>query len=214
MVGAEYLRVETLTRLWGELDAAALGAMRAEAGGPAAWLAAQNPLWRQVGRVTFHLAENKRDAERPFAFLATYTHRLSEQAKPQYLPLGRALQEYAGAGNRAALLTLLAPVHRAAEQSTLARELVEAQRVLSHAVEVDPLNQPTLAMLMRGMLADGKTEEALERVERLLGMRKPPAELLARLARTLESDLYLFLPGRERGLGMMTEWLAERGRRG
>ena len=102
---------------------------RAEAGGPAAWLAAQNPLWRQVGRVTFHLAENKRDAERPLAFLATYTHRLSEQAKPQYLPLGRALQEDAGAGNRAALLTLLAPVQRAAEQSTLARELVESQRV-------------------------------------------------------------------------------------
>ena len=103
--------------------------MWAEAGGPAAWLAAQNPLWRQVGRVTFHLAENKRDAERPFAFLATYTHRFSEQAKPQYLPLRRALQEYAGAGNRAALLTLLAPVQRAAEQSPLARELVEPQRV-------------------------------------------------------------------------------------
>ena len=91
--------------------------MWAEAGGPAAWLAAQNPLWRQVGRVTFHLAENKRDAERPFAFLANYTHRFSEQAKPQYLPLRRALQEDAGAGNRAALLTLLAPVQRAAEQA-------------------------------------------------------------------------------------------------
>jgi hypothetical protein len=51
---------------------------RAEAGGPAAWLAAQNPLWRQVGRVMFHLVENKRDAERPLAFLATYTHRLLE----------------------------------------------------------------------------------------------------------------------------------------
>ena len=101
-----------------------------------------------------------------------------------------------------------------AERLEGAGRRVEAQRVLSHAVEVDPLNQATLAMLMRGMLADGKTEEALERVERLLGMRKPPAELLARLARTLESDLYLFLPGRERGLGMMTEWLAERGRRG
>ena len=129
MVGAEYLRAETLARLWGELDAVVLGAMRAAAGGAAAWLAAQNPLWRQVGRVTFHLAENKRDPERPFAFLATYTHRLSEQAKPQYRPLGRALQEYAGAGNRAALLTWLAPVQRAAEQSAVARELVESQRV-------------------------------------------------------------------------------------
>jgi hypothetical protein len=39
------------------------------------------------------------------------------------------LQEYAGAGNRASSLTSLALVQRAAEQSPLARELVESQRV-------------------------------------------------------------------------------------
>ena len=33
----------------------------------------------------------------PFAFLATYTTRLSAEAKAQHLPLGKALQEYAGA---------------------------------------------------------------------------------------------------------------------
>jgi non-specific serine/threonine protein kinase len=96
---------------------------------PSAWLKEQNPLWHLVGRVTFHLAENKRDAERPFAFLATYTHRISEQAKPQYLPLGRALHEYVGAGQRATLLALLAPVQRAAERSPFVRELVESQQV-------------------------------------------------------------------------------------
>ncbi len=53
MVGAEYLRVETLAGWWSELDAVALGAMRAEAGGAAVWLAAQNPLWQQVGRGHF-----------------------------------------------------------------------------------------------------------------------------------------------------------------
>ena len=53
------------------------------------------------------------------------------QTRPsrQYLPLGRALQEYAGAKNRAALLSLLAPVQRAAEKSSLIRELVDSQRV-------------------------------------------------------------------------------------
>lgn len=129
MLGGEYLRVEILQRLWEELDALVRGEIRAMEGGAGAWLKAQNPLWQVVGRVTFHLAENKRDPQRPFAFLATYTHRISAEAKPQYLPLGRALQEYAGARNRATLLALLAPVQRAAEKSELARELVDSQRV-------------------------------------------------------------------------------------
>lgn len=52
----------------------------------------------------------------PFAFLATYTVRLSAHAKAQHLPLGRALSEYAGAPDRSQLLSLLLPVQRAAEQ--------------------------------------------------------------------------------------------------
>ncbi len=134
MPGAEYLRAETLRTLWGELDALVFSEIRATEGGAPAWLKAQNPVWRLVGRVTFHLAENKRDPAKPFAFLATYTHRISEQAKPQYLPLGRALQDYAGARNREALLALLAPVQRAAEKSELARELVDSQRVFQPQV--------------------------------------------------------------------------------
>lgn len=129
MPGAEYLRADTLRALWGELDALVLAEIRACDGGAQTWLKARSPVWHLVGRVTFHLAENKRDPEKPFAFLATYTHRISDQAKPQYLPLGRALQEYAGARNRGALLALLAPVQRAAEGSALARELVDSQRV-------------------------------------------------------------------------------------
>ena len=129
MSGAEYLRAEVLLRFWHELDALVFGEIAASGTTPSAWLKAQNPLWHLVGRVTFHIAESKRDAERPFAFLATYTHRISEQAKPQYLPLGRALNEYVGAGQRATLLALLAPVQRAAERSPFVRELVESQRV-------------------------------------------------------------------------------------
>ena len=79
-----------------------------------------------VGRVTFHLAENKRDEQYPFAFLATYSSRLSVQGRPQHKPLGQALKEYLGAENRPALLSLLTPVQQATERSTLARELVES----------------------------------------------------------------------------------------
>lgn len=129
MPGAEYVSPDALRRLWRELDSLAQSEIHACAGGRQEWLKARNPVWHVVGRVTFHLAENRKNPDHPFAFLATYSHRVSDQAKPQYLPLGRALQEYAGARNRNALLALLAPVQRAAEKSTLARELVDSQRV-------------------------------------------------------------------------------------
>jgi hypothetical protein len=37
----------------------------------------------------FNVAENRKDQEAPFAFLATYTTRLSAHAKAQHLPLVR-----------------------------------------------------------------------------------------------------------------------------
>ncbi|MGA3211090.1 MAG: hypothetical protein ABSD20_07260 [Terriglobales bacterium] len=55
-----------------------------------------NPAWNLVGRVHFNLAENRKDEQAPFAFLATYTTQLSAHAKAQHLPLGEALREYAG----------------------------------------------------------------------------------------------------------------------
>ena len=80
------------------------------------FLKRRNPAWNLVGRVHFNLAENRKDAEAPFAFLATYTTRLSTQAKAQHLPLGQALREYAGAANKERLLSLLLPVQRAARK--------------------------------------------------------------------------------------------------
>jgi hypothetical protein len=74
--------------------------------------------------VHFNLAENRRDPEAPFAFLATYTTRLSAQAKAQHLPLGQALREYAGAANKARLLSLLLPVQRASESCPWLKEMV------------------------------------------------------------------------------------------
>ena len=64
----------------------------------------------------FNLAENRRDPDFPFAFMATYTNRLSAAAKAQHVPLAQALKEYAG--DRDKLLNLLLPVSRAAESTS------------------------------------------------------------------------------------------------
>ena len=98
-------------------------------GGLQAYLSARNPQWRLVGRVTLHLAENKRDPDHPFAFLATYIPKLSSQGRVQHEPLGKALKEYAGAKNRPVLLSLLVPIQRATENSPLIRELVESGEI-------------------------------------------------------------------------------------
>ena len=49
----------------------------------------------------------RRDEDAPFAFMATYTTRLTTAEQAQHLPLGRALKEYAGAANKDRLLSLL-----------------------------------------------------------------------------------------------------------
>jgi len=126
MQGLEYLRVGTLEALWRELDVLARSEIRRHRGGAVGWLRAINPDWRLVGKVTFHLAENKQDEQRPFAFLATYASGLSGKGTVRYLPLGRALEEYAGARKKDRLLALLLPVQRAAERSALIRELLES----------------------------------------------------------------------------------------
>jgi hypothetical protein len=129
MKGLEYLNGEVLAAAWGELDRHVRGEIAAKGVGVQGYLQEKNPLWRLVGRVTFHLAENKRDAERPFAFMATYTHRVSAQGNLQHYPLKHALQEYASANNKEGLVSLLTPVQKAAEKSGLAKELVESREV-------------------------------------------------------------------------------------
>ncbi len=129
MKGLEYLDGRVLAGVWDELQAHVKAAIAQTSGGAAAYLKSCNPVWNAVGRVTFHLAENKRNPAYPFAFLATYAHRVSDQGKVQHLPLGRALEEYAGARNQAALAALLSPVQRAAEKSKLARELLDSRAI-------------------------------------------------------------------------------------
>ena len=115
MTGAEYLTAKILHALWHEIDAAFTIELSESKTSIQEFLKRRNPAWNLVGNEHLNLAENRKDEQAPFAFLATYTHRLSEQAKAQHLPLGQALREYAGAANKERLLSLLLPVQRASE---------------------------------------------------------------------------------------------------
>jgi superfamily II DNA or RNA helicase len=129
MIGAEYLTAAVLSDLWGRIDAAC-DAERAEAALPLqAFLKSRNAAWNLVGRVHFNLAENRKDEDAPFAFLATYTTQLSAAGKAQHLPLGKALQEYAGAQNKERLLSLLKPVDRASEHCPWLKAMVDSGEI-------------------------------------------------------------------------------------
>ncbi|MCP5057692.1 MAG: DEAD/DEAH box helicase [bacterium] len=126
MSGAELVSGELLAAVWADMGDVLAAEARKRAKGIQGYLEAHDSIWNVMGRVCFHLAENKRDPSHPFAFIATYARQLSKRAKLQYVPLGRALEEYAGARNQKKLLALLAPLQRAAERSELIRKLVDS----------------------------------------------------------------------------------------
>ena len=125
MTGAEYLTPQVLRSLWDELGAAFRIELAEKKLTVQDFLKRRNPAWNLVGRVHFILAENRSDAEAPFAFLATYTTRLSAHGRAQHVPLAQALREYAGTREKARLLALLLPVQRAAESCIWLRQMVD-----------------------------------------------------------------------------------------
>jgi hypothetical protein len=137
MTGAEYITPDVLRALWRQLGTAFSEEMSAARLPLQDFLKSLNPAWNLVGRVHFNLAENRKDEEAPFAFLATYTTRLSTQARAQHLPLGQALKEYAGAANKEKLLSLLLPVQRAAERCVWLRSMVDEHEIF-HPIRWTP----------------------------------------------------------------------------
>jgi non-specific serine/threonine protein kinase len=125
MQGGEYLTVQVLFDIWAGLHRWAREAI-VTAGELETFLRVRAPKWHQVGRVCFHLAENKQDELRPFAFLATYATGFGAGGQLKHLPLRKALEQYAGAKNRPGLIKLLSPIQLAAERCGWVKELADS----------------------------------------------------------------------------------------
>ena len=123
MTGAEYINAVLLETVWSELNTAFAQAIKSFKGTVAEFIRTYSPDVHLVGRIFFHLVENK-DDNRPFAFLATYSTRLNNQGKSKHLPLKYALKEYENENDK--LLELLATVHSAAGQSAFLAGLLNS----------------------------------------------------------------------------------------
>ncbi len=126
MRGGEYLSPAVMAATWRGLTGALARELEGREGCLSSYLHEKQPSARALGKVCLHLAENKRDPRAPFAFLATYSTRLSDDGRVKHLPLGRALQQHSEAGQREALLRLLRPLQDASRESALLREMLDS----------------------------------------------------------------------------------------
>lgn len=126
MKGAEYINEDSLTFLWGEIGATLQSEILISSKGVVDYFENRHSSVNLLGRVCFHLAENKNSLETPFAFLATYARQVSKDGNIQHVPLNRALEEYSNSQQKSIFLRLLSPIHKASQDSIFIKELTSS----------------------------------------------------------------------------------------
>lgn len=123
-IGSEFITAEWIQGVFTRLEQVFAREISVYTGSVAAYLSERNAKVAVFGRVFFHLVENKKDEECPFAFLATYSTQRVKGSKASHIPLQNALLEYKGQDEL--LLKLLSTVSSAADKSRFVSELVES----------------------------------------------------------------------------------------
>lgn len=131
MLGLEYLQNQTLIDIWSAIDQHVRTQVAKHEEGLAGYLRSLDSAWNLIGRVTFHLAENKKNPDAPFAFMATYTVGKSDAGAPVHIPLGQALKQSIEQRDTTKLDQLLEPVTRASSTCKLVKELLESRRLFA-----------------------------------------------------------------------------------
>ncbi|MDD3880534.1 MAG: SNF2-related protein, partial [Syntrophomonas sp.] len=128
VVGLEFINAAWINNIYLSLSQVFANEIQAYTGTVEEFLLEQNSRINMVGRVFFHLVENKSE-EYPFAFLATYSTARAGEKKASHTPLKNALLEYQNQDNK--LLQLLTTVSKAAQKSDLISEFVESGELFS-----------------------------------------------------------------------------------
>ncbi len=122
-LGTEYVDAAWLRMVFGKLQAVFNREIAAFEGTVALYFAEKTENLRLPERVFFHLVENRKDADFPFAFLATYTTRDREN-RVRHMPLSYALEEYRG--KKETLVGMLACLNDAAEAVPMVADLMSS----------------------------------------------------------------------------------------
>lgn len=124
LIGGEHVNSDWLGLMWTRLNRVFQEQIAAYPGTVEEFFAAHHAAVRPLGRVYFHLVENKH-GEAPFAFLATYGPAPGQAVR--HVPLKNALIEYQS--DRRQLLDLLSTVTQAAQHSAFVAGLVDSGEI-------------------------------------------------------------------------------------
>ncbi len=128
VVGLKYIDAQWIEEVFRNLSLSFQTEFKAYNGGVSEFLTAKNPKILTIGRIFFHLVENKSE-DFPFAFLATYSSDSENEKKSTHMPLKNALLEYKD--QQEALLKLLSTVSLTAQKSNFISNLVETGELFS-----------------------------------------------------------------------------------
>jgi len=128
VIGMEYVDDVWIRKLWEALLVVFRREIKDYDGTVVRYFAENNSNINVVGRVFFHLVENKED-KYPFAFMATYSTKPVKSKKAVHTPLKNALKEFDG--DETKLLKLISTVIKAAEKSRFISELLESGELFS-----------------------------------------------------------------------------------
>ena len=127
MQGAEYITPSILQNYWEELDLFFKNEIKKYKGSVESYFHKFAPDVHLIGRIFFHLVENKKSEEFPFAFLATYASGTGEKNSSQHRPLKYALVEYEDQQKK--MLELLSTVHMAAKESPFIKKHLDSGEI-------------------------------------------------------------------------------------
>ena len=120
--GAEYLSIDCLCEHWHKRNEHFCDKIKSFKGSCAAFFQQYNADIHLIGKIYFHLVENK-GGSAPFAFMATYSAGLNEQGSARHRPLSYALTEFEN--DQEKLVELLSTVNNAAQQSDYLKKLLD-----------------------------------------------------------------------------------------
>ena len=128
VVGMEYVDDDWLLDLWESLLKVFQFEIKNYDGTVKRYFTEYDSNMNIVGRVFFHLVENK-NHQYPFAFMATYTTKTVKSKRAIHTPLKNALSEFKGEDRK--LISLISSVVKVADNSSFISDLLESGELFS-----------------------------------------------------------------------------------